>query len=118
MFEIMPETNERVLAIKNSGLVTSADYEATMPELQQRFEALGGLRAYLDWQDLEGWDPAGESDAFMFRNYARGKFERIAIVGPEKWADEARQMAEHMNAKIRLFRPDQQDEAWAWVNEA
>ncbi len=118
MFEIMPETNDRVLALKTSGLITSADYEATMPELQKRFEAQGGIRAYLDWQELEGWDPAGESDAFMFRNYARGKFERIAIVGPEKWTDEAREMAEHMNAKIRLFPPDQQDEAWAWVNEA
>ena len=44
--------------------------------------------------------------------------ERIAIVGPEKWTDEAREMAEHMNVKIRLFPPDQQDEAWAWLNEA
>ncbi|MDJ0947377.1 MAG: STAS/SEC14 domain-containing protein [Alphaproteobacteria bacterium] len=116
MFEILPETTDRVIVVKASGVLTDADYQSFMPEFEAFLGNRGTVRAYVDWEELEGWDEEGQSGAFLFRSRHRTDFERIAVVGPEKLAESARQLAEQLDCRLRHFLPQDRDAAWAWLN--
>ena len=117
MFEILPESDDKILAIRFTGTITLEDYQRFLPEADRIVAAGRPLRALLDWQALVGWAPEAESDRFLFRARHRGDVSRIAILGDERWEDEAKRMAEVMGCELRIFDPGEREAARAWLEE-
>jgi hypothetical protein len=119
MFELLPESHDRTLAIKVSGLLTDADYQIFAPALERWFAAVRPTRILLDWLDLEGWDTQATENSFYFRVTHRVGLERVAIVGDKRWEEEAAKLAEILsNSEVRLFHPADRDAAWQWLEAA
>ena len=115
MMQLLPETGDGVIAVKLVGRIDSADYQDFMPTFEDTIARAGAARALLDWNGLEGWTPDAKSDAFIASISHSRTFERVAIVGPEKWSAEAARLGEVFHAEVRLYEPDEQDAAWDWL---
>ena len=81
-------------------------------------EAVSGwasFRVLFDWETLEGWEPAAESDAFLARLQFRSKVERAAAIAGPKWSGEITRLSEILDCKVRWFDLSERDEAKAWI---
>lgn len=120
MIEIMPESTDRMLAVKASGTLTDDDYNTIwIPALEtiiRNYDVANAL-LYMDI-DFEGWDMKAMWDDAKFGLRHRNDFKRIAIVGGPNWVRWGVKLGEMlMDCELRLFEPEQLKEAIAWCSE-
>ncbi len=115
MFEMSFEDGDRILRLKYGGLVTPEVFLTHMPAVEAAFNKVKPRRLMLDWQGLEGWTPEVESHVLHARIQHRDDFERVAIIGAAKWQEEAGKAEQIMSGEVRLYEPDEEAEAWAWL---
>lgn len=118
MFEILPETQGQLIALKAMGRLTAADYEVLQAEMDGLLAVANPARILLDWTELEGFDAEGDRRSFLFWLGEWSKIDRIAIVSSDKFLSEVNRVAEALShSKVRHFRPSHADEARRWVEE-
>ncbi len=117
MIELLPESSDHILIVRMAGSITFDDAQAFIPAAEEKLAGGGPFRCFLDWRDFEGWEPDVESDRFLFRKSHRGDFQRIAIVGDDRWEQEGARLAEVVDCEVRLFDPADREAAWAWLRE-
>ena len=115
MFEINFEDGDRILCLKYSGMMSPAVFETYMPVVEEAFGRVRPRRLLLDWRGLEGWTPDVESHVLHARIQHRDDFDRVAIIGTDKWHEEAGKAEEIMSGEVRLYEPDEETEAWEWL---
>jgi hypothetical protein len=90
--EVMSESTGKLLAIRATGRLTDGDYkDVLLPRMNETLEAHGSMRLllYMD-EAFEGFEPGAmwEDTKFGFSHLgtaARGKFEKVAVVGGSQW---------------------------------
>ena len=119
MLETLPQTKGANIAVRESGLVSKADYDAYLPEFQRQVEQVLQFRLLLDWEDLEGWEEEAIPIRFVQTIMHRLRCERLAIVSddPERLDDIKNLEGLTMIRDFRVFPPGQRAEAWAWLTE-
>lgn len=120
MIEIMPESTEKMLAVKASGTLTDDDYTAVwLPALEaiiEQYEVANTL-LYLD-ADFEGWDMKAMWEDAKFGLNHRNDFSKIAIVGGSAWIKWGARLGEAMmDCEIRTFEPEALQEALQWCSD-
>ena len=105
MFEIMPETDATLLAIRVSGTLSKADYARFNPWLDEQLVRHPRPAMVVDLRGFHGWDGPGAvlEDARLGIAH-RGELRRIAMVGGSAWlAWLAALFAPFMKAELRSF---------------
>jgi hypothetical protein len=118
MYEIMPETGDRLLVLKAVETLTGADFEVLRPAVDRLLgQASGPIRVLLDWTELKGWDAGGETGSFQLWAHEWADVERLAIVAPDRFIENGLQIAKILSrAEVRHFQPGQTAEARSWLD--
>ncbi len=118
MLEILPESDENTLIVKASSVLTSDDYEKTfIPELNHRISQSGRIKVVMIFsEDFTGWETGAAWDDLVFGIQHRNDFEKIAIVGKQKWLEWATKIGAYfMPNQIKIFKPEELQKAISWV---
>ena len=107
----------KVLEIRLSGKLTSADYENFVPSVEGLIKEHGKLRLLVVLHDFHGWTMGAmwEDMKFDYRHFH--DIERLAIVGEKKWeAGMAAFCKPFTSAKIQYFDQSKAADAQAWIS--
>ncbi|MBL6957447.1 MAG: STAS/SEC14 domain-containing protein [Rhodospirillales bacterium] len=116
MFEMLPQSNGKIVGIRATGKLTDADYQEFMPELELLIEEHGSICLLVDLEGFDGWEPLAAWDDFTFGMTHWHHFDKIAIVGDALWEKLAAQATNLlMKGEARYFDLSQRNDAWVWV---
>ncbi|WP_119422110.1 STAS/SEC14 domain-containing protein [Desertibaculum subflavum] len=117
MYEVMPESDGDLLAIKVRGKLAKSDYARLRPWLDQQLAVHPRPSLLVLMQDFEGWSGAGalvedlRLDAAHYRD-----LRRIAMVGDSRWQEWMTWLAKPFTAaEVRYFDRADLTSARAWA---
>ena len=106
----------KVLDVTVAGKITAEDYESLVPRLESEIEQHDEIRVLFDMREMEGVEPRAVWENLKFDLEHRADYERVAVVGDERWHDWATQLFKPIaEGAVRYFDVGQRDEAIAWV---
>ena len=118
MFEKIPVNADHIIAIRAEGVLTDADYQDFLPELEQLIEREGPISAYVDMQDFKRWEAKAAWDDLKFGIAHDIDFDRIAVVGNSKWQQWMVKVSNiFFTADMRYFSAEEKQEAMDWLQE-
>lgn len=118
MIEVLPKSEDNVIAFRMSGKLHHDDYEMFVPEVEAAIAAKGPVRMYAEFEDFHGWDAKAAWDDFKFGVEHSRDMERIAMVGDKKWEEWMAKICKPFtSAKVKYFDASERDAAWEWVKE-
>jgi hypothetical protein len=127
MIKVTADEATRILTVEAHGMVSEADIETALDNLQERFPqvgvrlsggAKGGIRMFLDWEHLEGWEMGAKTSGTMAGKMMSDVVHRVAVVADAKWKDEQERLADvGKRANVRFFTLDQREKAMQWLRE-
>ena len=127
MIEVTADEATRILTVETHGMVTESDIETALDNLQGRFPQVGvrlsggtkgGIRMFLDWEHLEGWEQGAKTAGTMAGKMMSDVVYRVAVVADAKWKDEQERLADvDKRAQVRFFALDQREKAMQWLRE-
>ena len=119
MIEVMPVSNEDILAIRVTQKLTDDDYmRIFIPKLEEIIGKYGKARVlvYLD-SSYSGIEPGAIWDDLKFGIKHRNDFTKVATVGAPRWMDwVVKASSAIMPGEARNFSAGHLREALDWVN--
>lgn len=116
MIEVLPQTKDRVIALKMAKMVSEAEIDRCAEEIGPLLDDARRDFILLDWSELEGWEAGAKSVGTQFGMKSWASVVRIAILAEPKWEDEQARIADVFRAAtVRRFLPSQRDKALAWL---
>lgn len=116
MYEILTESQGKLLGLRVSGKVTAEDYESLIPEMERRIDAAGPLRLLCDMRDFGGIEIEAFWADFKFSVRHLKDFERMAVVGDQRWLEWWTKAASpFVKTQVKCFGSEEIREAWAWL---
>lgn len=107
-----------VLELTVAGKLTAEDYESLVPKLESEIDQHDEIRVLMDMSEMDGVEPKAVWEDAKFDLAHRADYERVAIVGDERWHDWATQLFKPIaKGAVRYFDVSQRDEALAWVKQ-
>lgn len=101
------------------GKLHDEDYRIFVPAVEAAAAAEARLRLFARFEDFHGWDLHAAWDDFKFGVKHYGSFERIALVGEQRWQEWMAVFCKPFTrAEVRYFTADDDAAAWAWLREA
>lgn len=118
-----------MIVITMSAMVSEADWEAAVLDLDEKLGVQASihltlatsakLRLLMDWEKLEGWQKGARSTCTWFCMGNHDLIDRLALIGPERWREEAERLADiYKNAKVGFYPPAQREHALRWLKQA
>ena len=127
MIKVTTDEATRILTVEMHGMVSEADIETALDNLQERFPQVGvrlsggtkgGISVLQDWQNLEGWEQGAKTAGTMAGKMLSDVIHRVAVVADAKWKAEQERLADvAKRAEVRFFTVDQRDKAMQWLQE-
>ena len=127
MIKVTTDEATRILTVEMHGMVSEADIETALDNLQERFPQVGvrlsggtkgGISVLQDWQNLEGWEQGAKTAGTMAGKILSDVIHRVAVVADAKWKAEQERLADvAKRATVRFFPLDQRDQAMQWLQE-
>ena len=108
----------KLLQLKVRGMFTKADYDRIIEIAKKAIEREGKVRALVILEAFEGWERLGDWGDVSFMMEQGQHLEKMAIVGDDKWQDEAFAFtAKGFRATvIEFFTPSRLNEARTWLS--
>ena len=103
-----------------SGLVQKSELENVQGAIAQEIARIGKVRLLFVLDQFKGWQKGqGWGDMDFYEKHGQD-IERIAIVGEEKWRDDALMfaLADLRKAPTRYFLPAEFEQARTWLAQA
>ena len=118
MFDQITSITDQIISIRAEGILTDEDYKKFLPELERILEREGRMSAYVDLEDLKGWEVKAAWDDFKFGIAHNADFDRIAVVGDSRWQEWMIKVSNlFFAAKMRYFSPGEKQQALDWLQE-
>jgi SpoIIAA-like len=120
MFQIMSESAGKIIGVRATGKLTTADYqEVLLPALENAHKQYGKIRllCFMD-ENFAGLEPGAmwEDAKFFFPH--KDDFEKMAIVGGPKWIEVIMKLfAPLMQGEMKTFPEEHLPEAWEWLKQ-
>lgn len=118
MFQIMPESEGKVIGLRATGKLTDQDYrEVLIPSLEALINQHGKVRllCFMD-EEFAGLEAGAMWDDARFFLHHKDDFEKMAIVGGPKWIELIMKLfAPLMKGDVKIFSGEQLSEAWKWI---
>ncbi len=111
-------TNENVFAYEVDGRVIDADVKETAAELHGLFERKEKANVIALIRDFGGFELSAllRDDLVRVKIQSLSKVERYAVVGAPTWMRNLLELLDPaLKMKIRVFEPEQEQDAWDWV---
>ncbi|MGH7875778.1 MAG: STAS/SEC14 domain-containing protein [Candidatus Binatia bacterium] len=107
----------KLLQLKVRGMFKKADYDRMIHIAKESIEREGKVRALVFLEAFEDWDRRGDWGDVSFMTEHGRHIEKMAIVGDEKWKDDALAFtAKGFRATaIEFFTPSRLSEARTWL---
>jgi len=119
MFQIMPESQGKILGLRATGKLTDQDYqEVLIPRLEALIKNHGKVRllCFMD-EEFAGVEAGAMWDDAKFYLPRRNDFEKVAIVGGPKWIELIMKLfAPLMKGEHQTFSAGQLSKAWEWIS--
>lgn len=113
------DAERNYIEIKVSGQVTKEEFLETLEKIKPRMMHWQNIRILEVVENLEGVDGEAfiQDIRFAMKNIGLFRhFEKCAVVADEKWLRALTRAADPlMRAEVRAYRPDQIEEARAWL---
>lgn len=119
MIEINAKADQAILSMKASGKLTRQDLEEVEPKLQNFTSLVDDPHLIMILEDFEGWEDAAAfwKDLQLDSEYI-GYFDRIAVVGEQKWQEWGTRLLNPITKEeLQFFPLEQADKAWEWAQE-
>jgi universal stress protein A len=118
MFQEIPVNQEKIFAFRVTGKLTHADYQAFLPRLEALIEGDRRISLLVEFDGFRGWDLEAARDDFKFARAHPDAFERIAMVGENRWQRWMAVMAKpFIDGEVRYFAHDDIQAAWDWLHQ-
>lgn len=114
---VLQETaGSNVLEVEVSGKLTRGDFERFIPEVEAFIRKHGKIRVLLVMRNFHVWNLGALWEEVKFDVRHFDDFERIAMVGENKWQQWMSRACEPFtSAQIRYFHADEVETARAWL---
>jgi hypothetical protein len=101
-------------------MLRKSEMEKAQATLAQEIAQVGKVRLMFVLDQFKGWEKGPDWGDMRFYDTYGHYIERIAIVGEEKWRDDALMfaLADLRKAPTRYFLPAELDAARAWMTQA
>ena len=109
---------QNIYSIDIRGVLERAEWKHLEKQLADEIDRVGDIRLLVTLAGFEGWAQApGWNDLGFFVTHG-SRITRIAIVGPERWRDEALMFAgaDLRRASVEFFADDRDADACAWLD--
>ena len=108
----------KLLQLKVRGMFKKADYDRIIQIAKEAIEREGKVHALVILEGFEGWERHGDWGDVSFMMEQGQHIEKMAIVGDEKWQDDALAFtAKGFRATtIEFFTPSRLNEAHTWLS--
>jgi len=108
----------KLLQLKVRAMFTKADYDRIIEIAKKAIEREGKVLALVILEAFEGWERRGDWGDVSFMMEQGQHLEKMAIVGDDKWQDEAFAFtAKGFRATvIEFFTPSRLNEARTWLS--
>ena len=80
MFQILPESSGRLVALRVSGKLTKQDMVSVAPPLEEKIRENGKVDLFCDMTDLHGWSLGGFWAELKFDAKHAKDFRRVAVI--------------------------------------
>ena len=103
-----------------TGLVSRSELEKVQAAAAQEIARVGKVRLLFVLDQFKGWEKSSHWGDMDFYETRGQDIERIAIVGEEKWRDDALMfaLADLRKAPTRFFLPAEFEQARTWLVQA
>ena len=108
----------KLLQVKIRGMLKKADYDRMIQIAKEPIERHGKVRALIILEAFDGWERREDWGDVSFMMEQGKHIEKMAIVGDEKWKDDAFAFtAKGFRATaIEFFTPSRLNEARTWLS--
>jgi hypothetical protein len=112
------DASGKLLQIKIRGMLKKADYDRIILIAKEAIAREGKVRALAILEGFEGWERHEEWDDVSFMMEQGQHIEKMAIVGDEKWRDDALAFTAKgfRPTAIEFFLESRLAEARKWLN--
>ncbi|MGZ9071814.1 MAG: STAS/SEC14 domain-containing protein [Rhodoplanes sp.] len=125
MINLQVNNADRILIVEMKGMISEADIDAAIDELQAQYPAVGvhlrggergGFSILVNWQDLEGWQKGAKTIGTLTTKTIGDAVRKIAVIAGAEFADEQPRLADvAKQAVVRFFAPGRGEDALAWL---
>jgi hypothetical protein len=111
--------SDNIIAFNLQGKLHDEDYQTFIPAVEAAVAANGKVRLFARFEDFHGWDLHAAWDDFKFGLKHFTSFERIALVGDQRWEEWMAAFCKPFSqAQVRYFDAADSAAAWAWLRES
>ena len=112
------DVSGKLVQVKIRGVLTKADHERIMQVAKEAIAREGKIRALIIAEGFEGWERSGDWGDVSFMTEQGQHIEKMAIVGDEKWRDDALAFTAKgfRPTAIEFFGASRLNEARAWLS--
>lgn len=116
MYRILDESEEGIVGIRVEGKLSTEEYDLLNGYLEKLIQDVGPINFFCDMANFEGLDGEALWEKMTDQLRHVQEFQRIALVGNRRWLNgEPKISVPWPKAQLKIFTPDQTDEAWQWV---
>jgi SpoIIAA-like len=112
------DASGKLLQMKIRGMLKKADYDRIIQIAKEAIAREGKVRALVIIEGFEGWERSGDWGDVSFMMEQGQHIEKMAIVGDEKWRDDALAFTAKgfRPTAIEFFPASRLTEAHTWLN--
>ncbi|MCH9697684.1 MAG: universal stress protein [Gammaproteobacteria bacterium] len=118
MLTFIPVQEGNIFAVRATGKLTHADYQAFLPELEDLISQFGTISLLIELENFSGWELSAVKDDVQFSFKHNHDFEKIALVGERSWHQWMVLMSKpFLSGEIQYFSRDDLQSAWDWLRD-
>ena len=117
MFQMLPESSGRLVALRVSGKLTKQDMVSVAPPLEEKIRENGKVDLFCDMADLHGWSLDGFWAELKFDAKHAKDFRRVALItGTPLHRFMASMLKPFTSAEIKCFPQQKKSDALTWIS--
>lgn len=121
MIELLEQSYDNHLAFRVSGKVSAEEEKEWIARFEEIIEKYGKFRVMVILDESANWGIEASIDDLKFAITHVKNFEKLAIISTSKVMEKLVAIdaffASFMNIGEKHFTPEQQDEAWQWLEQ-
>ena len=117
MFQMLPESSGRLVALRVSGKLTKEDVFSVAPPIGEKIRESGKVDLFCDMTDLHGWSLSGFWAELKFDAKHAKDFRRVAVItGKPLHRFMASMVKPFTSAEIKCFQQEKKTDALTWIS--
>ncbi|MCB0190892.1 MAG: STAS/SEC14 domain-containing protein [Anaerolineae bacterium] len=110
------DSGDKIIGIKIDSTLTKEDYQKLIPLLEERVDKLNKLKVLIQFEEFDGIEPGALLEELKFDANHRDDFEKVAIVGHERWQEWATKLSKlFFEGEVKYFGAGEVPLAWRWL---